>query len=331
MPAHPSEVLFDGEAQPALLPVCDHYAGNVKFVYKALALQETLGPVFDITCDLEDGAADHGLDASLLLAGEFAGIVASDHNRHGRIGVRVHPVQDARCLPEVELLLARCGGRLAYLMLPKPRGAADVRRFCAMVRDTARALGLRRAPPVHVLIETHGALREVFEIASLAQVQSLSFGLMDFVSAHHGAIGDDAMTSPGQFEHPLVRRAKLEIAAACHAHGKVPAHNVCTDVRDPRQAGRDAQRARDEFGFLRMWSIHPDQIRPIVDALGATSAQLAQAEAVLAAALASDWAPIALDGRLHDRASFRYYWSLLSRANAAGYQAQRREIAGLLQ
>ncbi|MBC8863274.1 CoA ester lyase, partial [Escherichia coli] len=69
-----------------------------------------------------------------------------------------------------------------------------------------------------------------------------------------------AMRSPGQFEHPLVRRAKLEIAAACHAHGKTPSHNVTTEVRDMNVVAGDARRARDEFAFTRMWSIHPAQI-----------------------------------------------------------------------
>jgi citrate lyase subunit beta/citryl-CoA lyase len=41
----------------------------------------------------------------------------------------------------------------------------------------------------------------------------------------------------GQFEHPLVVRAKLEIAAACHAHGKVPSHCVVTEFKNPSDAG----------------------------------------------------------------------------------------------
>ena len=51
------------------------------------------------------------------------------------------------------------------------------------------------------------------------------------------------MRTPGQFTHPLVVRAKLEIAAACHAHGKVPSHNVTTDIKDTAVAANDAQRA----------------------------------------------------------------------------------------
>ena len=30
------------------------------------------------------------------------------------------------------------------------------------------------------------------------------------------------------------------------------------------------------------------------------------------------WGPIAWEGKLHDRASYRYYWELLRRAHATG-------------
>jgi citrate lyase subunit beta/citryl-CoA lyase len=100
--------------------------------------------------------------------------------------------------------------------------------------------------PLHVLIESPAAVHRAFEIAAHPRVQSLSFGLMDFVSAHGGAIPAQAMSSAGQFTHPLVVRAKLEIAAACHAHGKVPSHCVVTEFdrfrslaggRHPRRPG----------------------------------------------------------------------------------------------
>src|SRR6478609_257692 len=67
---------------------------------------------------------------------------------------------------------------------------------------------LKRDIPIHVLIETHGALAEVDQIARLPWMQVLDFGLMDFISGHHGAIPSAAMKSPGQFEHALVARGK---------------------------------------------------------------------------------------------------------------------------
>jgi citrate lyase subunit beta/citryl-CoA lyase len=73
------------------------------------------------------------------------------------------------------------------------------------------------------------------------------------------------MRSPGQFEHPLVVRAKLEIAAACHRYGKVPSHNVTTEIKDSSIIANDAKRAKNDLGYTRMWSIHPDQIQTIID------------------------------------------------------------------
>jgi len=183
--------------------------------------------------------------------------------------------------------------------------------------ETARR-GLGREIPVSVLIETHGAVHDAWTIAALPGVVSLDFGTMDFVSAHHGAIPAAAMESPGQFDHPLLRRAKCATAAAALAHAVVPAHGVTRALTDVAAVYADARRARDEFGFLRMWSIHPAQIDPIVRAMQPSAGEIDEAAAVLAAAQAAAWAPLAVGGKLHDRGSYRYCWSVLQRAQAAG-------------
>ena len=53
---HPKTVLFAGEKLFPVLPAVDHYAGSERLMTKALQLQKGLGPIFDITCDFEDGA-----------------------------------------------------------------------------------------------------------------------------------------------------------------------------------------------------------------------------------------------------------------------------------
>jgi citrate lyase subunit beta/citryl-CoA lyase len=126
------------------------------------------------------------------------------------------------------------------------------------------------------------------------------------------------MRSPGQFTHPLVVRAKLEIAAACHAHGKVPSHSVTTEIKDSAVVANDATRAAAEFAYTRMWSIHPSQIKPIVKALSPRGSEVNEAAAILTEAQAAQWGPIQHNGRLHDRASYRYYWTILQRAKLAG-------------
>lgn len=312
---HPSEVLFEGEATPTQLPVCDHYAGSEKLMVKSLVLQQTLGPIFDVTFDCEDGAAVGREEAHAQLA---ASLINSDANRFNRVGVRIHDPGHPACESDIAILVGSAGARLAYVTLPKITDVVEVARITEYVNQAARAAGVARHIPIHVLIETHAALAQVFDIARLVQVECLSFGLMDFVSAHRGAIPANAMTSPQQFEHPLVRRAMLEISAACHAHGKVPSHNVSTAIDQPASAGRDASRARDEFGYLRKWSIHPAQIEPIVAAFRPGASDIDEAGNILTAAQHAEWGPIQYAGRLHDRASYRYYWSLLQRAHATG-------------
>ena len=175
------------------------------------------------------------------------------------------------------------------------------------------------AIPLHALVETHGALQEVHALAAHPRIESLSFGLMDFVSAHRGAIPASAMGAKGQFEHPLVLRAKLEIAAACHAHGKTPSHCVVTEFKHASALMEAAGKACRQFGYTRMWSIHPAQIRPIVEAFTPTVAEVDLAIEIIAAAQAADWAPIRHHDTLHDRASYRYFWHLLERAHRTSY------------
>jgi citrate lyase subunit beta/citryl-CoA lyase len=312
---HPSDVLFPGEKPFPILPVVDHYAGSEKLMKKALQLQNELGPIFDITCDCEDGA--HA-GAEREHAEMAAGLIMSGDNRYSRVAVRVHDFTHAHWQQDIEIIVSIAGVRLPFITLPKPRAAGDVRAQIAYLRSVESRIGLGREIPVHVLIETLGALHEVWEIAAIPGVESLDFGLMDFVSAHHGAIPGSAMKSPGQFSHPLVTRAKCEIATAALGNGVVPSHNVTTELKDLDVIRNDALRAREEFGFLRMWSIHPKQIIPIVEAMRPDFSEVEKAVAIVMAAQDKDWAPIAHGGLLHDRASYRYYWELLARAHATG-------------
>lgn len=316
-PLHPAQALYDGGSPLPALPACEHYAGSEKLLRKSCALHALLGPLFDITADCEDGApAGRELAHAEMLAALIAELCPPGNPI--RIGLRIHDVRHPCWHDELALILSRVGERLAYLVLPKAQGVLDVQIQIAALERLRAVYGIARPIPVHVLIETHGALREVWSIATLPQVESLDFGLMDFVSAHHGAIPASAMCSPGQFEHALIARAKSKIVAAALAHGRIPTHNVSTELNDMQLVRSEALRARQQFGFLRMWSIHPAQIEAIVAAMQPDFSEIEQAASLLQAAQEADWGPIRHGGRLHDRASYRYYWDLLRRAQATG-------------
>ncbi|MGB7541995.1 MAG: aldolase/citrate lyase family protein [Burkholderiales bacterium] len=314
-PVHPDDALFKGEKPFPVIPSCEHFAGSEKLILKALELQDTLGPIFDITCDCEDGApAGKEQEHAEMIVRVLDGAA----NRHRQAGVRIHDFTHPHWKKDLDILVSGAGERLAYITLPKPTAAAQVAEMIIHIQQVAAHHRIRREIPVHALIETHGALKEAFEIAALPWLQVLDFGLMDFVSGHHGAIPASAMRSPGQFEHRLLARAKSEVVAAALANGIVPAHNVTLDLKNTEVTYEDARRARHEFGFLRMWSIYPTQIRPIVDAMKPDYSEVRDGANILLAAQKADWGPIQYAAELHDRATYRYYWEVLQKARVTG-------------
>ena len=312
---HPKDALFAGEKPFPIIPSCEHFAGSEKLILKAFELQEKLGPVFDITCDCEDGApaGQEKTHAEMIVR-----LLNSATNQHKMAGARIHDHSHPHWRADIDILVGGAGKVLRYITSPKSTSLADVAEMIDYIRQATKKQHLTREVPVHVLIETHGALRDIHQIAALPNIEVLDFGLMDFVSAHHGAIPASAMRSPGQFEHKLLVRAKTEVVAAALANGVVPAHNVSLDLKNTYSVFRDAWQANHEFGFQRMWSIYPTQITAIVDAMKPDLSEVEDAGNILLAAQANNWGPIQYQGELHDRATYRYFWELLQKAKVTG-------------
>lgn len=329
--SHPRDVLL-GSAAATLLPVCDHYCGVEARMVKSLALQAELAQefgtcVFDVTLDCEDGAPvgaekEHALMVLALVKQMESATKNEVIEVPRRVAVRVHPVNHPAFEQDVEIILGGVARALCHVMLPKVDSLSELECALRCIDRASESSGRREALPVHVLIESPAAVQCVADIVAHPRVQSASFGLMDFVSAHGGAIPASAMGTADnstledldQFSHPLVVRAKLEIAAACHAFGKVASHCVVTEFKNPAVLKAAARRASRALGYGRMWSIHPDQIRPILAAFAPDEVEVVRASRIVCAAHAADWAPISIDGALHDRASYRYFWQTLVRA-----------------
>ena len=318
------------------MPVCDHYSGVEARMVKSLQLQadmtQELGVcVFDVTLDCEDGAPVGGerdqanMVAALAIAASSAPQLIAN-GLHRRIGARLHAVDHPSFRDDVEIVVGGAALALSYIMVPKVESLADVQTAVAAIDAAVRPGQRADSLPLHVLIESPAAAHRAFEIAAHPRVQSISFGLMDFVSSHAGAIPHAAMavraanddTTLDQFHHPLVVRAKLDISSACHAAGKVPSHCVVTELRDMGVVERSARIAASDFSYTRMWSIHPSQIAPILRAFTPSSDDIDLAACIIEQASQAEWAPISVDGKLHDRASFRYFWQVLERAYQTG-------------
>jgi citrate lyase subunit beta/citryl-CoA lyase len=161
----PRDALFEaGDAAPATCRCATTTAGVEARMRKSLALQAELGPVFDITLDCEDGAPVGGEREHAHLVAE---LVISSANRFGRVGARVHPndhrpsrrrryagrrAGDAACLPD--------DSQAARHLLDLQRAIEHIEAACARH-------GRGQALPLHALVETHGALRDVHALAAL--------------------------------------------------------------------------------------------------------------------------------------------------------------------
>lgn len=300
---------------PRMAP-CEHIAGNEKYILKGFALQEQFtaangDSLVDLTLDLEDGAPVGNEEP---LRQRFSELLNSPHNNKKQAGVRIHPTESLHCARDLEVILTQAGHNVRYITLPKVREPREVLWCIGLIRHFTRSFHLESPIGVHLLIETSEALSHINRLASIPEVVTLDFGLMDFISQLGGAVQASCMKSPGQFSNELLRHAKTSIASAALGAYIIPSHNVTVDVRDPGQAFNDALRARIDFGFLRMWSIHPEQIDPIIRAMTPSDKEVVEAREILSKAAAANWGPIQLNGRLHDRASFRYYQAILSRA-----------------
>lgn len=297
------------------LPACEHIAGNLRFASKAFSLLHERLPtnraLFDITLDLEDGAT---IGRENVLREELGQLVQQHSIPRERLGVRIHPRHHPDFAADLTWAV-QLAERLSYLTIPKVADASEVDEIATIVNEVYRSTGLG-APPLrlHILVETAAAVREADQIAAHPAVDTLDFGIMDYISEHTGAIPLAATESPGQFDHPLVRRAKLEISSAALGRGKIPCHNVTLAHGDPATTESDARRAAREFGFLRMWSIHPSQIDPILKGFYPPQGEIDLARAVLDAAKKASWGPISYEGKLYDRASYRYLADVYRRA-----------------
>jgi citrate lyase subunit beta/citryl-CoA lyase len=314
---HPKDALFTGEKPYPIINACEHFAGSEKLITKAMDLQDRLGGIFDITMDCEDGAkqGQEKAHAEMVVA-----MATSANNKHKKAGVRIHDFENQWWRQDIDILVPGAGNELAYITIPKPTAVSQIAEQVAYIQAAAKKAGIDRAIPIHVLIETHGALRDAYEIAATPWVQVLDFGLMDFISGFHGAIPASCMRSPGQFDHRTLSYSKAKMVSAAMCNGVVPAHNVTLDLKNQYATYQDACRAKTEFGFQRMWSIYPAQIQPIVDAMKPDLSEVATGTDILLAAQEASWGPIQHDGELHDRATYRYFWELVQKAHVTGIE-----------
>jgi citrate lyase subunit beta/citryl-CoA lyase len=138
---HPNDALFSGEKPFPAIPACEHFAGSEKLILKALELMEKLGPIFNVTCDCEDGApAGREREHAEMIAR----MVNSEANRHGLLGARIHDYTHPHWRADVDILVPAAGARLAYLTLPKCTAFEQAEEMIRYIQTVAGQAGIQR-------------------------------------------------------------------------------------------------------------------------------------------------------------------------------------------
>ena len=169
-------------------------------------------------------------------------------------------------------IAALASAPLEAVLAPKVESAGDVVTLSAAMD--------RAGYPAHtglwVMIETP---RAVFALDAIAE-QAEKTRLKGFVLGLNDLAKDSGIAQlPGRAAfQPVLTLAVL----AARGHGLIVLDGVCNAIDDPAQVEAEALQARDG-GFDGKTLIHPSQIEPVNRIFAPTPAQIADAEAIVAA------------------------------------------------
>lgn len=222
-----------------------------------------------IVVDLEDAvAAENKVAARAGLAGALA-----EANLEGLpVLLRVNAINVEWAADD---LAAATKLPLAAIVLPKAETADDI-------RAASRASGL----PVIGLVESARGLRNIFEIAEVAD--RIAFGSIDFAADLNIGHTREAL---------LFARAQIVLASRC-AGKPAPIDGVTTEIKDGAVIASDSRYAVEQ-GFGGKLLIHPAQVAPARQGFAPTQAEIDWAGRALEA-VASGAAAIKVDGAMVD-------------------------------
>lgn len=180
-----------------------------------------------------------------------------------------------------------------FLFVPMVESAVEI-------EIVARVLG-ERCPELIPLIETPKGLRQAVQIATAPRVGGLMFGGADF----SGELGVVLAWEP-----LLAARHALVLAAA---EARVPAIDVpWIHLEDEAGLAEECARAK-ALGFAAKAAIHPSQVPAIEAAFTPSAAEVAEAEAALAAYAEAGGKAIRYKGKMLEAPLVKRYQAVLSR------------------
>ncbi|HXY26917.1 MAG TPA: CoA ester lyase [Acidimicrobiales bacterium] len=276
--------------------------------------------------DLEDACAPAVKESSrAIVVGALTGLDWGPTVR----AVRVNGLDTPWCHGDVIEVVSGARDRLDVLIVPKVRTARDVWWFDVLLGQLESKLGLSRPIGLEVLIEEAEGLANALEIAQASErLEALIFGAGDLSASLHARVDgnfDPVVDYPGDFWHA----ARVQVLAAARA-GMIDAVDAPYPAYRDHDGYRRAALQASALGFDGKWAIHPGQVPIANEVFTPTPAEVAAAEASMAAyreAEAGGVGAIGRDGRLVDAAHMRLAANTLHKASLARAES-RREPGG---
>ena len=239
------------------------------------------------------------------------------------VSVRINGLDTHYMYRDVVDIVEQAGDKLDLIMIPKVGTASDVYAVDMLVTQICAAKGYTNKIGFEMIIETALGMQNVHEIAAASpRNESLHFGVADYAAstkARTTAIGgpnpgygvltdplDDAATRDfhwGDMWHYAIAR----MVVAARANGLRPIDGPFGDIKDLDGYRAQAMRAAI-LGCEGKWAIHPTQVDAANDVFSPSEAEVAKANAILAAmeqAQKEGKGAVTLDGRLIDIASIK--------------------------
>ncbi|AQR75515.1 CoA ester lyase [Sphingomonas sp. LM7] len=208
--------------------------------------------------------------------------------------VRINPLDTDHALADLAAVVPGCPDGI---MLPKATRAEAERLdhyLSALEAAAGHKVGAIRV--IVVATETAPALFGLGDYAGCPRLAALTWGAEDSATAL-GATDNRDETGEYDFPYQLFRALCLAGSAAANV---TPIETIHGDFRDLDGLAKVAAKAR-RAGFRGMMAIHPDQVPVINRAFSPSDAEIARAQAIVAAFAANPGAgTIGLDGAMLD-------------------------------
>ena len=249
-------------------------------------MEKALGLGADaLILDLEDSVAPAAKAAARRHVAAFLAA-----HPEAKLWVRVNPLDGEENEKDLDAILA---GRPDGIVLPKAEGGASVDALVRRLTERGNAT----AQVMAIATETPAAIFGLGSYAGAKRLAALTWGAEDLPAAIGAATSREA---DGRFTPPYEIARSLTLFGAAAA-GVAPIETVYPDFRDLDGLAAYAARARRD-GFTGMMAIHPAQVPVINAAFTPGEAEIAHAEAVVAAFEANPGAgALSLDGKMIDR------------------------------